>query len=120
MRTKYKIKFTLISPQLFASKMDQLNLGPLLDIVEAQIREVAKARGDPPSGKDLLDVMYDFRHRQSYDPRDKIFAMLGLAGTRETGKHFRPDYNKSVEQVFRELYMAIEQLYDDLWIQPGL
>lgn len=119
-RTQYKIKSVLLSPQSYASGMDQVDLSPLLDIIKAQIREAAKKRGKPPPEKDLLDVMYDFRYRKSIDSRDKIFAMLGLAGTRENTASFAPDYSKSPEQVFHDLYEAIERLHDDLWRQPGV
>jgi hypothetical protein len=43
---------------------------------------------------------------QSTDPRDRIFAFLGMA-KEETALSFRPDYNKSIIEVFTDAAEAL-------------
>lgn len=100
--------------------MADLNLTPLLEIIEEQIREVVRRKGELAPEKDLLDVIYDFRHLKSRDPRDKIYAMLGLAQSQELDMSVMPDYSAPVEDAYRHLNEAIERLYGDLWTQPGI
>ncbi|KAL5338841.1 hypothetical protein BJX70DRAFT_388273 [Aspergillus crustosus] len=50
----------------------------------------------PFSGKDLLNVLIDASQYQCSDPRDKVFAVLGLMG----GKFIKPDYRLSIESVY--------------------
>ena len=59
-------------------------------------------RGKISAGKhiSLLDLLLESWDRNASDPRDRIFALLGLA----TDAHpipFAPDYNKSPEQVYK-------------------
>jgi len=46
------------------------------------------------------------RHRQSTDPRDKIFAVMGLA-EQPIGTRFEVDYSIPVEKIFQRLLDAI-------------
>ena len=46
----------------------------------------------------LIHIVCNLKLQQSTDPRDKIFAVLGLA--EDVGDYFQPDYSKSVEQVY--------------------
>ena len=49
---------------------------------------------------DLLDIAYEMRNRNSADPRDRIYAMLGFADE-DTQNKLRPDYAMSVEELFK-------------------
>src|SRR5204863_9740922 len=57
----------------------------------------------------LLNLLRDTRNFEATDPRDKIFALYGIAeglyeqdGNRNTLSLFQPDYTKPVEHVYRE------------------
>ena len=47
--------------------------------------------------KDLLHLAREYRSRKSTDPRDKLYALLGLAEEMD----FEPDYGVSVLEVYR-------------------
>ncbi|KAF5709456.1 heterokaryon incompatibility 6 OR allele [Fusarium mundagurra] len=59
----------------------------------------------------LLDVLARFRHKQSTDPRDKIYGLLGLV----TQKHgIVVDYTKSLSMLYQEVTLSIIHLSGDL------
>ncbi|KIJ59472.1 hypothetical protein HYDPIDRAFT_43975 [Hydnomerulius pinastri MD-312] len=64
----------------------------------------------------LLKITHLFR---STDPRDKIYALLGLTDT-HTQEHIQPDYRKSISDVYRDtftyLYTRHRDLGDLSWI----
>jgi len=116
-KIRVRVKSTAISPQWKAIFQGQeVDLAPFLDIIEAQIREVALQNEIAIPEKDLLDIMYDFRYRQATDPRDKIYAMLGLAQSKRVQVKVDPDYAESVEDAYKKLEKALEELYGDLGI----
>ncbi|CAI0654522.1 unnamed protein product [Colletotrichum noveboracense] len=49
----------------------------------------------------LSDLLWNTWDREAKDPRDKVFAVLGLVG-KNKGLLLKPDYSKSVRQVFCE------------------
>jgi hypothetical protein len=50
----------------------------------------------------LIHLMRSFRHFQATDPRDKVFALLGIGkDTEALGLH--PDYRKSCQEVYSNL-----------------
>lgn len=50
----------------------------------------------------LKDLILECRHRRASDPRDKIFSLLGIMGDK-MNEFLKPDYTKSVSQVFAEV-----------------
>ncbi|KAJ4418733.1 hypothetical protein N0V82_005406 [Gnomoniopsis sp. IMI 355080] len=98
------------SPALAKSGFKNIELEPLLELIELQIRERADESG-LHLRRNLLDVVYDLRHREAVDPRDQIVAVLGLAEGRdmELGG-FRVDYSHTIEQVHEEMMKAIQRL----------
>ncbi|KAJ4334110.1 hypothetical protein N0V95_009253 [Ascochyta clinopodiicola] len=64
---------------------------------------LAKAR---VNGRTLATLLVTTWDRASTDPRDKVFAMLGLVGEAEDVS-LKPDYSKSTEQVYREVAREI-------------
>jgi len=116
-KIRVRVKATAISPQWKAIFQGQeVDLGPFLDLIEAQIREVALQNEIPIPEKDLLDIMYDFRYRQATDPRDKIYAMLSLAQSKRVQVQVDVDYSETVEDAYKKLEKALEELYGDLGI----
>lgn len=64
-----RVKATAISPQWKAIFQGQeVDLGPVLDLIKAQIREVALQNEIPIPEKDLLDIMYNFQYSQATNP----------------------------------------------------
>ncbi|KAL2866449.1 heterokaryon incompatibility protein-domain-containing protein [Aspergillus lucknowensis] len=50
----------------------------------------------PFTGSDLLDILVDASRYKCSDPRDKVFALLGLMGE----KYIGPEYHLPVENVY--------------------
>ncbi|KAF1847250.1 uncharacterized protein K460DRAFT_55871 [Cucurbitaria berberidis CBS 394.84] len=58
--------------------------------------------------RDLLGILLRSRSSLATDPRDKIFALLGLAtNTGPDAMNFRADYTLDVQQVYTDLVLAI-------------
>jgi hypothetical protein len=56
----------------------------------------------------LIYLMRSLRHFQATDPRDKVFALLGIAAdTKALGLH--PDYRKSCEEVYTDFARTLIQ-----------
>ncbi|CAJ2509085.1 Uu.00g141110.m01.CDS01 [Anthostomella pinea] len=86
--------------------------GPFTRSVESQQKERAQERGVRLK-KDFLDILYDFRHRESLDPGDKIYAMIRLAEGRKM-ERIEVDFSLSTEDVHDGVKKVIQQSY------PGL
>ncbi|KAH8643121.1 hypothetical protein IG631_00584 [Alternaria alternata] len=66
---------------------------------------LAKAR---VNGSTLSSILWNIWDRASTDPRDKVFAVLGLIGESKDGNPTMvPDYRKSMNQVYREIAREI-------------
>ena len=51
----------------------------------------------------ILRLLTHFRHCEATDPRDKVYALLGLASDIPSDAEFGPDYASSVAQVYQDL-----------------
>ena len=56
----------------------------------------------------LIYLMRSLRHFQATDPRDKVFALLGIASDSQV-LGLRPDYRKSCEEVYTDVTRAFIQ-----------
>ena len=54
----------------------------------------------------LEELLYGYRHCLASDPRDKIFALVGIAH-RQTAAACSPDYSKDVLEVYRDLAIQL-------------
>lgn len=76
---------------------------------------------------DKYDTFYDivraFRDSDSTDPRDKLYALLGLAATKHTEiAAIKPDYTRSLEEVYCHYIRTHAEAYnrlDFLWDACG-
>jgi hypothetical protein len=71
-----------------------------------------------PAFRNVDDFLGTLRVAAVYDvtdPRDRVYGMLGLNGFQEQC-NLKPDYNKSKEQIFRELAEYYIRRYNDLTI----
>lgn len=71
--------------------------------------ERRRCRCSVPSPREsFLNIATTFRTRKSFDPRDKIYGILGLA-TGEFAKVL-PDYNRQAEEAFEHTFLlSVEQ-----------
>jgi hypothetical protein len=51
--------------------------------------------------RNLYTLLQKFRNSKAGDPRDMIFALLGISSDAQDTEYLRADYEKSVEQVVR-------------------
>lgn len=63
---------------------------------------IAKQRVYDEGGSKLSDVLWNTWDREATDPRDKVFAVLGLVGYNQNAPLPRVDYSKPVQQVYKE------------------
>ncbi|KAJ4370725.1 hypothetical protein N0V83_005246 [Neocucurbitaria cava] len=68
----------------------------------ARFKRLTKSH-ENKDGLDLLSLMGGNSTRECYDPRDKIFGLLGLCGY---PGDYRPDYSKSVRQVYEDFVVS--------------
>jgi hypothetical protein len=103
-----RIKYAAISPQWEQAGLSEVNIGSFLQVLNLQIQHIERQRNQafavPP---DILDIAFELRHRKASDPRDKLFAMMGLVD-QKTGSTFQPDYSTNVETVFQRLLDSFE------------
>lgn len=59
----------------------------------------------------LLDVLARFRDMESTDPRDKIYALLGLVTQQH---HIDVDYGKSLKDLYKDVAISLMNLTKDL------
>lgn len=118
-RLKYKIKLAATSPQWEQGPLQSVDLGPLLEVVDAQLREAADAEGVRLENN-LLDVVYEFRHRLVSDPRDKIYAMFNLAEGRRVQLDRAGDYTETREEAWERLAEAVKSLDPAVEAQKGI
>ncbi|KAL6898484.1 heterokaryon incompatibility domain-containing protein [Trichoderma evansii] len=58
-------------------------------------------------GSKLSDILWNTWDRDATDPRDKVFAILGLVGKDYIDTLPNIDYSKSIEEVYREVTSLI-------------
>lgn len=63
----------------------------------------------------LYELMYDFRRFECTDPRDRIYAFLGLAND-VSNIEFVPDYSSPAREVFNRLVWALITAHKHLLI----
>jgi hypothetical protein len=100
-----RIKFVQISPSWGYSGLCDVNLQPLVEMLTISRLALARAEGTVVTPT-IIDVLHDMRHRQSTDPRDMIFALLGL-GVETYG--VMADYEISREETYRRLFQGLSQ-----------
>ena len=65
-------------------------------------RHIRKQRGKI----DLETLLYGYRRCLASDPRDKVFALVGIAGGQDAAA-YTPDYSKDVLEVYRDLAIRL-------------
>ncbi|KAF2676235.1 HET-domain-containing protein [Lentithecium fluviatile CBS 122367] len=108
----FRIKAAAISPHFTSTSnyTSTLDWTPLLNILETQMRQAARRKGRVLR-RNQLDLAFDFRHRQSMDPRDKYFAIFSIIENDAGGRlNFGPDYNLCLEEVHRRFTAEVQRI----------
>lgn len=93
-----------VSTTSFTSMIDFLNVQiephakAVLDIMPGPLRETSWWNKD----RDLLTLLQKFRLSESTDPRDLIYALLGIASDACKSSVLRPDYEISFRQLIQK------------------
>lgn len=113
-----RLQFVQISPSWQYSGLFNGNLQPLIEMLTISRLAIA-VESRTPVKPTIIVVLHDMRHRNSSDPRDMIFALLGL-GLPTYGA--MADYEISREETYRKLFegmsKAAQQEMEDL--QQGI
>ena len=59
-----------------------------------------------PRRTTLSSLLANMQHSRCIDPRDRVYGILGLSSTTEMRIDLRPDYEKSVRDVYTDLMMC--------------
>jgi hypothetical protein len=104
-----RIKLLEVSPawQASGSRLREVDFRPLRELLEQSV-SLDDRRNRRTRPATLLDVVHAMRHRQSMDPRDKIYAMMGLAHPAEVA-NFVPDYSTSWEETYRRFFDFVSE-----------
>jgi hypothetical protein len=111
-RILFRIKSAAISPYFSVASGHKSNLdwSPLLDILETQMRQAARREG-VVLHRNQLDLAYQFRHRECYDPRDKYFAIFNIIENDEGAQlDLAPSYTDSLEHVHRRFTAEMQRI----------
>src|SRR5690348_5726806 len=86
--------------------INQGGIGALIGQHE-QARECTRDTGMEKRGTSLLHLLNKFRRYKSTDPRDKLYALLGLLSISDDMPFHKPDYSLPASTVFCETSRAL-------------
>ncbi len=100
------VKLAGISPEWH--QMGLADLDGILQLLQLQLETgpEAKAFGRSQAPMGLLDTLYELRHRQVHDARDRYYALIGITGRRDAAA-LVPDYRLSVEKVYSQVIKLV-------------
>lgn len=110
------IKFAVISPQWLRAGLQDIDMDPLLQLLDLQVGEMLDKRrhGSSLRGpQNLVDHAYTMRDKLCADPRDKIFALVGLSEDDSMLAEFEVDYHMSVDETYQKLWDSIRNNIGD-------
>ena len=104
-----------------------VDLTGIIGLLGQQLQQVIRRTGIKAAGleSDLLDIAYEVKDKRAMDPRDRLYAVLGLALIRGADEHhqLRPDYSKTLHQVqgdFRRILLEAAKREQEYWAVAGL
>ena len=100
------IKLSEISYAWDEAGLTSTSMQPLLNLLQEQLKQISPP--DLAPSIDIVDVIHSFRDKRFTDPRDRIYAMLGLVPDIK----FQPDYKMSVEQTWDMFWTAVGNHHD--------
>lgn len=82
------------------------------DFGKSDMSHQKATENEPPWAFQLLNLVKNYHSRQSSQPVDRIYGLLGLASNAD--QHSQPDYSKSTESVFTDFAVECLSLYKSL------
>ncbi|KAI1770775.1 HET-domain-containing protein [Hypoxylon cercidicola] len=70
------------------------------------INTMRRKRVDAKTGNNIYELLYNLRRLACTDPRDRIFAFLGLLSS-EMGMILSPDYKRSIGDIYTRFCRAV-------------
>ena len=67
----------------------------------------------------FLPLLHQFRSRSATDPRDKVYALLGIVQQWQGSERLIPDYELDVQEVFWKTTIALIKNYKSLDVLAG-
>lgn len=105
---------SLISDGLFSAMLSHII--QIISIVETRI--IFQHQGK--KGLSLLYLRQMHRRQKATDPRDLVYALLGLVGSEtESTKQLKPDYSLAAHQVFQRATLHVLSSYKTLSVLFG-
>ncbi|EGR45037.1 uncharacterized protein TRIREDRAFT_111494 [Trichoderma reesei QM6a] len=81
-----------------------------MDQVMGYVASLKRSRGGAQGYKSFSDISFAFMNRQCFNPRDKIYSLLGFAGSAAASLY--PDYTKEVSEVYTEAFRKMMEEND--------
>ncbi|KAK5708574.1 hypothetical protein LTR17_020558 [Elasticomyces elasticus] len=107
-RFERSVKLAAISPQWQSMRLPDLSGFLQLLVMQLDTSRATKAFDAPRQQTGILDVIYELRHREAADPRDRYYAVLGIIGSRQAAL-LKPDYTLSAAEVYRQVIKLVLQ-----------
>ncbi|CAN9252770.1 unnamed protein product [Alternaria alternata] len=112
-----------LAPSLISVKPER-HCQAVLDIMPGRLREKTWWS----ESRDLYNLLLKFRESKASDPRDKVYALLGISSDACDADGLRPDYTKDLQRVLRDTslflfgpsdvsYETMPQLLEDLTLR---
>ncbi|RYN54111.1 hypothetical protein AA0119_g6247 [Alternaria tenuissima] len=83
-----------LAPSLIGIKPER-HCQAVLDIMPGQLREETWWS----ESRDLYNLLLKFKESEASDPRDKVYALLGISSDARDTDSLRPDYTKDLKKV---------------------
>ncbi|KIM97262.1 hypothetical protein OIDMADRAFT_130946, partial [Oidiodendron maius Zn] len=105
----------------YAATPELQALPSLTDLIEQASLRPKHITGSPVMYslgiRSLAELVDMFHTRQASDPRDKVYALLGMSSDDASKASFQPDYKISWEEVFQQLVKFI--LSKDVFVETS-
>lgn len=105
-----RIKFAVISPSWEAAGLRDIDVRPLLEILEQSTMVTRRNMGKPCRKVTILDQAFDMRYRRATDRRNMLFALRSIV-PKEMRENLVVDYDKSVDELYAEFFKEVEKAY---------
>ncbi|EUC39519.1 hypothetical protein COCMIDRAFT_31310, partial [Bipolaris oryzae ATCC 44560] len=86
-----------LAPSLIGIKPER-HCQAVLDIMPGRLREESWWS----ENRDLYNLLLKFSESEASDPRDKVYALLGISSDAWNANSLRPDYTKGLQEVIRD------------------
>ncbi|KAH7377442.1 heterokaryon incompatibility protein-domain-containing protein [Cadophora sp. MPI-SDFR-AT-0126] len=105
-----RIKFAVISPSWEAAGLRDIDVRPLLEILEQSMMVTRRKMDKSCREVTILDQAFDMRYRRATDRRDMIYALRSMV-PEEMRDNLVVDYNKSVDELYADFYREVAKAY---------